>query len=254
MTRATLKTIHNDIVAIKQLVNFAVGRKMIRENPLSELKLSVPRRTPQPFWTRDQVDLILNATSPRYRALFYFLADTGTRIGEARWLTWDDADLTNGLVYIRPKEGWQPKSGDQRVVPLSAGLCRVLSELPRSSQWVFTAPLSRRFPTAGRQISDRRALAHLKVVLKNLALPGHLHTFRHSFISLALTSGVAEPIVRAWVGHVDHEIIRHYTHVADQQSRRAINQILPAEAASHGGDACHEAGSLRAQNVHRKAD
>ena len=57
-------------------------------------------------------------------------------------------------------------------------------------------PVPRR-PPAGL---DRRALAHLKMVLKKLRLPGHLHTFRHSFISHALTSGVPPAIVRTGSG------------------------------------------------------
>src|SRR3954470_65614 len=129
MPKAKIKTIHNDVVVIKQLVNFAVRRKMIRENPLAELKLPQPPRTPQPFWPRDQVERILKAASPRYRNLFRFLADTGTRIGEARWLTWDDVDLENKVVHIQSKEGWRPKSGDRRVIPLSEGLYCMLSAL-----------------------------------------------------------------------------------------------------------------------------
>jgi hypothetical protein len=74
MSKAKPKTTRNDVVLIKQLVNFAVRRKMIRENPLADLVIEQPMRTPQPFWTRDQVQQILKATSPRYRALFHFLA------------------------------------------------------------------------------------------------------------------------------------------------------------------------------------
>jgi integrase len=85
------------------------------------------------------------------------------------------------------------------------------------------------FPTSDRQASPRRALAHLKVVLKKLQLPGHLHTFRHSFISHALTSGVLPAIVRTWVGHVDDEIMKLYTHIADQQSRSAMDKMLPSK-------------------------
>lgn len=240
MPKAKPKTIHNDVVAIKQLLNFAVRRKLIRDNPLSELKLPQLARTPQPYWRRDQVETILQATSARYRNLFQFLADTGTRIGEARWLTWDDIDFVCKVVHIRAKEGWTPKTGDQRVVQLSDDLLRIFQKASRSSKWVFTAPSTALHPRTDRQFSDRRALAHLKSVLKKLGLPGHLHTFRHSFISHALTSGIPEPIVRAWVGHVDHDIIKHYTHVADQQSRRAMDQILPGQLGSHGGDRCHD--------------
>ena len=228
MSQAKAKTTHNDVVVIKQLTNFAVRRGLIRDNPLKDLKLPQPQRNPQPCFSRVEVEKIVAAASNNYRPLFHFLGDTGTRIGEARFLTWDDVNFEQRVVHIRPKEGWRPKTGDERVIHLSAKLQQILAKLPRASKWVFTAPRTVRHPTPGRQISDRRALAHLKVVLKKLALAGHLHTFRHSFISHALTSGVPEAVVREWVGHVDSAIIRHYTHIADRQSRTAMDQMLPA--------------------------
>ncbi len=227
MSQAKAKTTHNDVVVIKQLTNFAVRRGLIRDNPLKDLKLPQPQRTPQPCFSRIDVEKIVAAASNNYRALFHFLGDTGTRIGEARWLTWDDVNFEQRVVHIRPKEGWRPKTGDERVIHLSVDLQQMLAQLPKSPKWVFTAPRTGRHPMPGRQVSDRRALAHLKIVLKKLALPGHLHTFRHSFISHALTSGVPEAVVREWVGHVDSAIIRHYTHIADRQSRTAMDQMLP---------------------------
>jgi integrase len=232
MKEAKVKTIRNDTVVIRQLVNFAIRRRMIQDDPLAGLKFSQISRTPQPFWTRDQVEKILQAASAHYRPLFQFLADTGTRVGEGRWLVWCDVEFGNNVVHIRPKDGWRPKSGDQRVIPLSKKLYQVLAELPRSDKWVFTAPRTKRFPDAGRQISERRALAHLKTVLKKLGLTGHLHTFRHSFISHALISGAREAMVRGWAGHVDSEILKVYTHIADRQSRNAMDEILPDQTIS----------------------
>ena len=87
---------------IKQLVNFAVRRQDDPRQPAGRPEaFEQPPRSPQPFWTRDQVEQILKATSPRYRALFHFLADTGTRIGEAAgspgtmW-TWTTKWCTSG--------------------------------------------------------------------------------------------------------------------------------------------------------------
>jgi site-specific recombinase XerD len=64
----------------------------------------------------------------------------------------------------------------------------------------------------GRQISERRLLQYLKRVLKRLGLRGHLHTFRHSFISFAAFEGVSERVLRRWIGHVDREILDWYFH------------------------------------------
>jgi integrase len=102
----------------------------------------------------------------------------------------------------------------------------MLHRQPRQWPWVFTARPSARCPQSGRQISDRRALAHFRRVLKGLALKGRLHTFRHSFISHALTTGVAEAIVRTWVGHVDQRIMRTYTHIADGISQEAMKKLF----------------------------
>ena len=228
------KTLSNDLVTIKQLANFGVSRGMVAKNPLAGLKLKKPPRTPQPFWTSGQVRDILAAAKPPYRELYQLLAETGLRIGEAIWLTWDDVDFQNNVLHIRAKEDWRPKTGDRRVVPMSPAVRKLLRTLPRNYDWVFTARPSRKCPREGRQISDRRALAHLKTVLRRVQLPGHLHTFRHTFISRALTSGTAEAIVRQWVGHVDDEVLRWYTHVADQISQNAMSQLFAEDTDDEG--------------------
>jgi integrase/recombinase XerD len=112
------------------------------------------------------------------------------RAGELKHLTWDDVDFERGVLHIRPKDDWQPKTGDIRAVPISPALRELLGQLPRRTRWVVTARASRRYPDGDHQISERRLLDYLKRVLKRLGLKGHLHTFRHAFISHALTSGV----------------------------------------------------------------
>ncbi len=163
------KTVHNDTVTIRQLVNFAFKRRMIAEDPLTGLKIKKPRRTPQPCWTRDE-----------------------------------------------------------RVVPMSDRLYELLQSMSRGGRWVFTARVTSRHPQAGRQISARRLLQYLKRDLKRLGLPGHLHTFRHSFNSFAAYEGVSERVLRKWIGHVDRDVLNWYFHLADPQSQEAMQQLSEA--------------------------
>ena len=166
------------------------------------------------------------AASPEpQRWAFALLADTGMRIGELQHLTWNDVDFKRNLLHIRPKAGWKPKTGDQRSVPLSPTLKQLLEQLPRLCEWVLTAPPSTRYPRGDHQISERRLLKCLKGVLKPLGFEGHLHTFRHAFISHALTSGIPEAVVRSWVGHVDQDVIKLYTHIADTESQAAMKRL-----------------------------
>lgn len=224
------KTVLNETVIIRQIVNFALSRKLITTDPLQGLKLKKVKSKSQPCWTRAQVDQILAASELPHKPAMAILAATGMRVGELKWLTWEDVDFDQGrgILHIRPKDGWKPKTGDQRVIPMQPAIRQLLQGLPRRSPWVLTSAPSARYPQGDHQLSERRLLQYLKRVLKRLGLPGHVHTFRHSFISDALTKGIPEAVVRNWVGHVDQEVMKLYTHIADAASQAAMQRLAEA--------------------------
>ena len=147
---AAPKTVYNDTVIVRQLVNFALRRGMIGTDPLKGLRLSKPKPTPQPCWQRTELQRIIDGATEPYRSVFIGLAETGMRIGELKHLAWEDVDLESGVVHIRPKNDWRPKTGDIRVIPLSPVLRSVLVRLPRKAKWVFTAKPSWKYPKRRR--------------------------------------------------------------------------------------------------------
>jgi len=225
---AKAKTIYADTVIVRQLVNFSISRGMIAEDPLKNLKIKKPKRTTQPCWTRAEVDRILAVAKPPYDLPLIFLAETGARVGEAKWLTWDDVDLARRLVHIRPKEGWKPKSGDERAIPMSDRLLETMCTEKPVGRWVFAPGPGARSSPAGQQLCERRLLKYLKQILKPLGLRGHVHTFRHSFISFAAYEGVSERVLRTWIGHVSRETLDWYFHLADAQSHAAMQRLSQA--------------------------
>ena len=230
---AAARTTYNETMIIRQLVNFAKSRRLVVTDPLIGLKLREPKPAPQPCWTEDEVACILAAAgSTPYQLAYTILADTGFRVGESKYLTWDDVDYGNNVLHVRPKDGWKPKTGDQRAVPMSPRVRSLLERLTPQSTWVLTAPASPKYPDGDHQISERRLLKALKQILRKLGLRGHLHTFRHAFISRALTSGIPESVVRAWVGHVDADVIRLYTHIADAASQAAMRRLAASPGRS----------------------
>jgi len=219
------KTIFNESITVRQLLRFAYSRRMVVDDPLRGYKLRKPRPKEQPCWNADQVQLIIEAAKEPYKSAFQVLAGTGLRAGELSHLTWKDIDFGANVIHVRAKEGWTPKTGNRRAVPMTAQVRETLDKLPRVHPWVFTAPPSRQYPSGGRRLSERLLLANLKRLLKKLDLPGHVHTFRHTFISLALMAGTPEAVVRAWVGHVDAETLKLYTHIADVASQAAMQDF-----------------------------
>jgi integrase len=224
-SQAAPKTVYNETVIIRQLVNFAKSRRLITTDPLTGLRLRKPKPTPQPCWTTEEVDRILQEAGSAHALAFALLADTGFRVGELKHLTWDDVDFEHNVLHVREKDDWKPKTGDQRAVPMTPRLRSLLEGVTGRSRWVITASPSAKYPTGDHQVSERRLLIALKRDLKKLGLRGHLHTFRHAFISRALTSGIPEAVVRSWVGHVDAGVIRLYTHIADQDSQAAMRRL-----------------------------
>ena len=156
-----------------------------------------------------------------YRVAFHAFLDAGLRSADLTHLMWDDIDFDHNVIHICEKT-WKeegeikrrcPKTGDQRVVPMSSAVISALKQHDRKNEWVFFATVSRKYPEGNHQLSSSRLLKVLKRILNNLSLARHVHTFRHTFISHALMQGVPETIVRSWVGHVeDDEIIRRFTH------------------------------------------
>jgi integrase len=218
------KTAANDLVTIRGIVNYALDHKLIHEDPLAGYVIKKVKTKVQPYWVQEQLDRVLAAAKRQpHRDVYLLLAWTGMRIGEVQYLTWNDIDFDNLVVKIQAKEGWKPKTGDTRSIPMSSEVVELLNRQPRRCPWVFSFPSDSRGPA--RQIRQRRLLDYLKRQLKELGLRGHLHTFRHTFISLAITRGIAESTVRLWAGHVDAETIRRYVHIADQESHGAMKRL-----------------------------
>ncbi len=207
------------------MTKFAFTRRMVNKDPLLGLKITKAKPTPQPCFDDEQIAQILALARPPHAATFLLLAETGFRIGEAKWLTWADVDYKANVLHVRPKDGWKPKSGDVRTVPISPRLAQLLHELPRQGRWVLTSPKSKKYPANDRQIAKSTTHATLKRVLSKLGIEGKPHTFRHAFISRCLTKGIEEAVVRSWVGHVDAEIMRLYTHISSKVSQDRIKLL-----------------------------
>ena len=219
------KSLSDEMMLLRQVTKFAFTRRMVNKDPLLGLKLKKPKPTPQPCFDDEQIAQILALARPPHAATFLLLAETGFRIGEANWLTWLDVDFKANVLHVQPKDGWKPKSGDVRIVPISPRLAQLLHELPRQGRWVLTSPKTRKYPANDRQIAKSTTHAALKRVLSKLGIAGKPHTFRHAFISRCLTKGIEEAVVRSWVGHVDAEIMRLYTHISSKVSQDRIKLL-----------------------------
>jgi integrase len=127
--------------------------------------------------------------------LVKFLAYSGVRIGEARYVTWADANFDRHQLHVRGDPVTATKNGETRHVPMIPELEQMLSELRKGRP---TEPAS---STIMRVFECQNSMTHAaaKIGMKRIT---H-HDLRHLFATICIESGVDIPTVSRWLGHKD---------------------------------------------------
>ena len=195
----------------------------------------------------EQVRTFLNAANDtEHFALFALLFGTGMRPGEALALRWSDVDLERGTARIarslsRPGGRYdcrEPKTkGSKRQVPIAAPLVRALRRhraVQRERQVALGAAWDRElelvFPNATGGYADETAIYryHFRKLAALAGLPAgtRLYDARHTFASLALTSGVPVHEVSRILGHSKVTMtLDTYAHLLPERASAATDAV-----------------------------
>ena len=225
---------------------------MIERNPMDKVERPKPRKdeakpTQASAYTAAEVQTImtnLEGEPLKRRALIHLLIDTGIRRGECCALQWKNIDFKTGAVticgnlcYTKQKDVYldTPKNGHTRTVYAGNDTMALLRQLQTEqsqkciSKWVFTQdgtaePMHPQSPTR-----------YLRIFSERYGIPDlHPHKLRHTFASVAITSGADIASVSEALGHSDKAVtLRMYTH-ADQESISRAAQIF-REAIKNAG-------------------
>lgn len=157
--------------------------------------------------------LSLHATERQWAtAVIRLLLLTGCRAGEIRTLQW--RDLRDGQLHLRDS-----KTGP-RIVWLSTPSRDVLAELPKTSRWVFPSPRTDG-PVSKTAVENFWFRVRSEAGLEDV----RLHDIRHTYASLAITTGETVPVVGRLLGHNDSETTLKYIHLAETTARDAADMM-----------------------------
>lgn len=229
---------------LHSLFKMAYMADMVQRNPMDKVERPKPRKDEikaegVEAYTVAEVQQIMEslAAEPlKWRALVHLLIDTGIRRGECCALKWENVDFATGaikvtgnLCYTADKGVYldTPKNGRIRTVYAGADTIALLRELRAEqagkaiSAYVFTResdpePMHPQSPTR-----------YLKNFSDRYGVPGlHPHKLRHTFASIAITSGADIASVSEALGHTDKAVtLRMYTHASEESISRA-SQIV----------------------------
>jgi integrase len=154
---------------------------------------------------------VLAFVEAEYRPLLTFVANTGTRIGEALAIRREWCDLVAGRVIV---PGVATKSRKPRVLELNTEAVQVLRlALAGGAPFVFPFEYWR----VWKAWSRARTAANAGGI--------RIHDLRHSRISNLLDDGVPPHVVRDMVGHCSIAVTDRYAHSTDVARREAAMRV-----------------------------
>lgn len=150
---------------------------------------------------------------------FQFLLNTGLRSGELRSLTWDDVDVNSGLIHIRAKPGWTPKTYARSFYLNSVSLA-IIRGLEKTGLFVFVSP-------TGKQLAKDDLRNALIRTTNKAGIAGftRVHDLRHTFSSQMQMKGVDPGTVATILGHKGLETTAIYTHQTAEHLKASIERV-----------------------------
>lgn len=208
------KTINNNLIPLRQIFKEAYQDGYINDNPLDRVDY-LPPRTPkvEPF-SLEEKHAILSATEGQVKNIILFAFETGVRVSELVALPWEYVNLEAQTAHIqvtRTREGEKHRAKtalSKRAIHLNdAAIEALISQRnftggtgavflnPRTNQpWQGDGPLRK---TAWQPLLEKAGVRYRS-----------LKTTRHTFASLALTSGEHPMWVAQQLGHKDWGMLR----------------------------------------------
>jgi integrase len=154
-------------------------------------------------------------------AFILLAADAGLRLGELRGLRWQDISFKAATVRVMVSD-WNgevgaPKSGKDRVVPLTKRLVIALKAIQHLRSKLVIAPWN---VTDGSSYTETSMHAALKRQLKRAKLPikGQTgrnrlwHALRHTFCSNLAQAGAPAKAIQELAGHQSIAVTNRYMH------------------------------------------
>jgi integrase len=242
LSPATVRRVH---ATLHRALKDAVRWQRLSVNPVdaADPPRGQGKQRELPAWSAEQLAGFLSfVKDDRLFGLWRLLAMTGCRRGEALGLTWDDLDVEAATLTIRralvPLGAEvivsEPKSarGRRRIAldpatieALKAHAARQADEQTRCESWNETGYI---FTTEeGQPLDPHRTSKAFERQLREAALPRiPLHGLRHTYATLALSSGVNPRIVSGRLGHSTVALtLDIYSHVLPQADQEAADRI-----------------------------
>lgn len=210
---------------MNNMLTAAVDSSLIPANPMPKtIKLERHDDNKRQALTAQQEQTFLRyaRTESKYYNVFYFMLNTGMRIGETVGLHWSDLDEDLSWVHVRRtlqrtsvgRVEQTPKSvAGVRDIPLNEDVRALLHGIERKGDYVFMNDGRNTDPQLVNK--DIRYIAGLIRAVEDPDFPDLTsHVFRHTFATRAIEAGMNPQTLKTILGHSSLAITMDlYSHV-----------------------------------------
>ena len=243
LSRLSVATINGTFAVLRTCFRWALDRGHLHQDPTRGIKPLRDSRGPKEkaWWTSKEVSLALGCARSVDRDLAgkagtlghtaELLVALGCLLGlryeEIVMLRWEDMDLDavhkdtgaqEPVCRVRAHDGWSPKDGEDRAIPIQTDLAEILRGYRKPSGYILEAKSPK--PRHGGQKHTYRYDPQRiwdRVTRKVVEQGGKVispHGMRHSFASNLLMAGVSDVLVARWLGHANTAMIhQRYGHL-----------------------------------------
>jgi len=209
-----------------------------------QLKLAVHKQIGKAFDAAESHSLEATARtshSPHMYPAYMLARNGGLRDTEIKTLTWGQIDFTAKTVQVGRAKS---EAGEGRIVPLNSEVYEALLKHRARYQKKFGEIRDEWyvFPWGKPRPSDpTRHITSFKkawnTVRTKANVKGRWHDNRHTLITELAESGAGDETIMEIAGHVDRQMLRHYSHIRMKAKRAAVEAVVAGRAIpSQSGD------------------
>ncbi len=217
----------SNLRALKAVLNYAVEKGYIQENPANKVKLAKPVKKIFRALSFEEIDKLLYRARERSPLLFPIYATAyfaGLRANELRYLEPKDINFKENYIIVRSKPENRIKDHQERIIPLNSKLKEILlKHIKRNppQKWLFETKDGRpRVNNLNRE---------LKEIAKQVGINPEgmcLQVLRETFGSHLRKKGVDIGLISEYMGHSSIDVtLRHYAHIKIEQTHREIDRL-----------------------------
>lgn len=205
------------IKLLRRVLNLAIQWEFLERNVLKGIKLRMVENELHDVADDDQLLRLIEVlrsdeNRPVCNILMYLLS-TGARLNEALQATWPQVDMEKGIWTIPAANA---KAKCSRSVPLNDSARYALEEASKlkTSEYIFANPKTRKpFTSITRVWYRLRKEAGISKM--------RIHSLRHQFASLLVSSGRSLYDVQILLGHSDPRVSQRYAKLSMQALKEA---------------------------------